>query len=84
MYLQPVEDVEGPVESETGHIVGCDVFDLLDLHDHVQLRVDGQRLQPDRVAPAHLKRVRAAMHEHRKHRRHLIINTIVDTSRVTL
>lgn len=49
--VDPVEDVEEAVEAQEEHDVRGDVLDVLALRDHVQLRQNGHRLQPDRERP---------------------------------
>ena len=43
-----MQNVEEPVEAQEQHDVGSDVLDVLALRDHVQLRQDSPRLQPNR------------------------------------
>ena len=52
-----MEDVEAAVQAQEEHVVGSYVLDVAQLVYHVQLRQDGQRLQPDAERPQEVQRV---------------------------
>ena len=48
-----MQNVEEAVETQEQDDVGSDVLDVTALGDHVELRQNRHRLQPDRVGPQH-------------------------------
>lgn len=67
--LLPVEYVEESVQAECGYVVAGDVLDEADLVEHDDLGDEGDRLQPQRVAPYELPRVPTAVHHQGQHQR---------------
>ena len=51
----PIKNIEKSIEPQTSHIVWCNIFDFFNFHNHMQLRVDRQCLQPNGIAPANFK-----------------------------
>lgn len=49
--VDPIQDVEEPVEAKSSHIMRGNVLDQSDLVKHHYLRDKGYRFQPETVAP---------------------------------
>ena len=47
----PVQDVKAAVESEEEDVVRSDVLDIAQFVNHVELREDGEGLEPDAEGP---------------------------------
>ncbi len=58
-----MEKIKDSVESQEQDIMSCDVLNILVFGDHIQLRQNGQSLEPDRKGPENSIYSKLRMHD---------------------